>query len=182
MFIDFLDLTSSFTYIFTSQYYFSGMKEKYTGDMTTVGEEFLEKIGVSPKPSVLKSASIIGQGYNLLTDRTMPSQIFENDLVEHDGIIIPKASLYESVNETKEFMEYFEESMSAVQYRMKKLNIGLGVDFKLFSFESRTGITVGNSSSSQSTNKEFSFLMETRNFKLKLGNYQWKGTLTLNPE
>lgn len=148
------------------------MKDKYSGDLTNVGEEFLEQIGVSSKPSVLKSASIIGQGYNLLTDRTVPAQIFANDSYEHDGIIIPKGSLYERVNETKEFMEYFEESMNAVQYRMKKLNIGLDVDFKMFSFDSRTGITVGNSSSANSQKKEFSFLLETRNFKLKYGNFK----------
>ena len=61
--------------------------------MSKVGEEFLTKIGVSSEPTVLKSASIIGQGYNLLTDRTLPSQIFENELVEHDGMIIPKVAL-----------------------------------------------------------------------------------------
>ena len=64
-------------------------------------------------------------------------------------------------HETKEFMEYFEESVKAVQYRMKKLNISLGGDFKMFSSGTRTGITVGNSSSSQSSTKECENVLTT---------------------
>ena len=155
------------------------MKGKYKGHLSKVGREFLNKIGVSSKPSILKSASIIGQGYNILTDKTMAPQIFVNELIDHDGIMIPKASLYEKVNETKEFMEYFEESRQAVEYRMKKLNISLGIDLELLPIGSRTGMTIGQSKENNSSNVVYSFLMESRNFKLKMGNYS---SLTVTDE
>ena len=153
-----------------------GVKDCHSNTITQVGEEFLEKhLGMKNSPVAIESVSIIGQGYNILNDRPVPSQAMQFQTTIQDGVVIPTCASRERINESKTFMEYLEEENQVVNSRMKKLNINLDVDYKLFSFEARAGFTSATNATMSSTNKEYSFLLERRDFKLKLANFKHPG-------
>ena len=120
----------------------------------------------------LRTAGVIGEGYNILTDRTVPSKALVLEFMEKDDMIIPKEATYTLVNETAQEGEHFEDEDKAVGHRLQKMNIGLEVDFKLFKFGSRAGMNTGSLSEMQSSNKEISMLYEVRDFQLTLGNFE----------
>ena len=120
----------------------------------------------------IRTAGIIGEGYNVLTDKTVPSKALMLEFIEEDHMIIPKEATFVMVNETEQFMEHFEDEAEAVSHRLQKMNISLDVEYKLFSFGSRAGMNTGSLSAMQSSNKEVSMLYEARDFQLTLGNFQ----------
>ena len=88
------------------------------------------------------------------------------------GVAIPTCAKLERVQETKSFMEVFEDEQSYTQSRLKNLNVNLAVKPSIFKMECRAGYNKKSDSTSSSSMSEYSFLFEQRLFELKLGNYK----------
>ncbi len=85
------------------------------------------------------------------------------------GIVIPTCAKLEKVQQTRYFMDEFENDESCTQSRLKSLNVNLNVNVKM---GCRAGYNMKNDSISSSSTSEYSFLFEQRMFELKIGNYE----------
>ena len=96
------------------------------------------------------------------------------------GVVIPKCAKFEKVQQTRSFMEMFENHKSYTQSRLKSLNVNLAVDPNIVMMGCRAGYNIKNdstlsstsSSTSSSSSSKDSFLFEQRMFELKMGNYR----------
>ena len=88
------------------------------------------------------------------------------------GLVIPKCAKFEKVQQTKSFMEMFENHKSYAQSRLRSLNVNLAVNPNIVKEGSRAGFNMKNASTSSSSTSEYSFLFEQRIFELKMGNYE----------
>ena len=69
---------------------------------------------------------LIGQGFNILNDKSTPSQIMKYETITTDyGIVIPSCAKFEKVLETRSFMDQFDDEGEYVQSRLTKLNVVL---------------------------------------------------------
>jgi hypothetical protein len=107
-----------------------------------------------------------------LTDKSVASQVMKFDLTTKYGIKIPTCAKFEKVQQSRSFMEEFQDEESYTQSRMKSLNVNLAVKPCIFKMECRAGYNKKNDSTSSSSMLEYSFLFEQRLFELKLGNYE----------
>ena len=144
-------------------------------EISSTGRKMLEekfKIAVNPSWNLLDSGRLIGQGYNILTDKSVAAQVMKFDVTNKFGFAIPKCAKFEKVQETKSFMEVFEDEKSYTQSRLRSLNVNLAFKPKIFKMDSRAGYNKQSNSTSSSSASEYSLLFEQRLFELKLGNYK----------
>ena len=87
------------------------------------------------------------------------------------GIAIPACAKFEKVQQSKSFMEVFEDDQSYAQSRLKSLNVNLAIKPDILKMDCRAGYSKKDSTTSSSTS-EYSFLFEQRMFELKIDNYK----------
>ena len=73
------------------------------------------------------------------------------------GMVIPKCA---KDQQTRSFMEMFENHKSYAQSRLKSLNVNLAVSPDIVKMGSRAGFNMKNDSTSSSSTSEYSFLFE----------------------
>ena len=153
-----------------------GMKLKHHDEISGNGEKFLNSMGVKDTTYHVgqDSAAVIAQGYNILNDSIVPSQIFsykESDTKY--GIAIPSLAQLKPVNETQTFMFSYDTKEKLIQDRLAHLNISLNVDVSKFNFSAKAGFNLNSSTSTDahSYSKELSFYLEERMFELSMGNF-----------
>ena len=113
---------------------------------------------------------LIGQGFNILNDKTTLADIMKYETTTTDfGLVIPTCAKFEKVHETRCFMDQFKNDNEYVKSRLTQLNIGLNVEYSMFKMGARAGFNKKNSVSSDSS---YSFLYEERMFKLKMANFE----------
>ena len=155
-----------------------GMQLKHPEDVSCTGEKFLKNIGVKNTTYHIgqDSASVIAQGYNILNDTVVPSQIFSYK--EKDtkyGIAIPGLAQLKPVNETQTFMFSYDTKKKLIHDRLAHLNVSLNVDVNKFAFSGKAGFNLSSSTSTDSHSQEISFYMEERLFELSMGNFKDPG-------
>ncbi|CAB4041517.1 sonic hedgehog, partial [Paramuricea clavata] len=113
---------------------------------------------------------LVGQGYNILTDKSVATQVMKFDVTKTQyGIAIPKCVKFEKVQQTRSSMDQFENDESYTQSRLVNLNVSLNVEQNVMA-GCRAGCNKSNNSTSSTS--EFSFLFEQRMFEIKIGNYK----------
>ena len=143
-------------------------------EISTTGKKMLQErfnIKMNPPCKLLQSGRLIGQGYNILTDKSVAAQVMNFDVMIKYGIAIPVCAKFKKVQQSRSFMEEFEDEISYTQSRLKSLNVNLNVKPGIFRMGNRAGYNKKVATSSSSTS-EYSFLFEQRLFELKLGNYR----------
>ena len=144
-------------------------------EISTTGKKMLQErfnIKMDPPCKLLPSGRLIGQGYNILTDKSVATQVMNFDVMIKYGMPIPVCAKFEKVQQSRSFMEVFEDEKSYTQSRLKSLNVNLNnVKPDIFKMSNRAGYNkkVATSSFSKS---QYSFVLEQRLFELKLGNYR----------
>ena len=98
----------------------------------------------------------------------MKFDVFETEY----GVVIPTCAKFETVQQTRYFMDEFENDESYAQSRLKCLNVNLAVDPGMLNMGCKAGYNMKNHSTSSSSTSEYSFLFEQRIFELKIGNYE----------
>ncbi len=88
------------------------------------------------------------------------------------GIVIPTCAKFEKVQQTRYFMDEFENDESCTQSRLKSLNVNININPGMMKIDCRPGYNMKNHSTSSSSTTEYSFLFEQRMFELKIGNYE----------
>ena len=151
-----------------------GMKLKHQDEISGNGEKFLNFMGVKDTTYHVgqDSAAVIAQGYNILNDSIVPSQIFlyqESDTKY--GIAIPALAKLKPVNETQTFMFSYDTKEKLIQDRLAHLNVSLNVDVSKFNFSAKAGFNLNSSTSADAHSKELSFYLEERMFELSMGNF-----------
>ena len=152
-----------------------GMQFKHPDEITGPGKKFLKEMGV--KDTIYHvgqdSASVIAQGYNILNDTVVPSQIFSYK--EKDtkyGIAVPALAKLKPVNETQTFMFSYDSKSKLIHDRLAHLNVSLNVDVNKFAFSSKAGFNLSSSTDTDYSSQEISFYMEERLFELSMGNFK----------
>ena len=144
-------------------------------EISPIGRQMLHekfKVAENPPNKHLESARLVGQGYNILTDKSVAAQVMHFDTVTIKyGATIPACAKFERVQQSRSFMEEFKDEVSYTQSRLKSLNVNLNVKPDIFRMSNRAGYNKKVATSSSSTS-EYSFLFEHRLFELKLGNYK----------
>ncbi len=122
----------------------------------------------------INSDRVIGQGYNILTDKSATAQVMKFDVYKTEyGVVIPTCAKFEKVQQTRYFMDEFENDESYTQSRLKCLNVNLNsINLGMLKMGCRAGYNMKNHSTSSSSTSEYSFLFEQRMFELKIGNYE----------
>ena len=116
---------------------------------------------------------LIGQGFNVLNDKSTPSQIMMYKTMTTDfGLVIPTCAKFEKVLETRSFMDQFESDSEYVQSRLTQLNVSLNVEYGMFNMAARAGFNKTKNANSKSSVTEYSFLYEERMFELKMANFK----------
>ena len=88
------------------------------------------------------------------------------------GLVIPKCVKFAKVQQTRSFMEIFEDEKSYAQSRLKSFVVSFAVNPDIVRMNSRAGFNIKNDSTSSSSTLEDSLLFEQRIFELKMGNYE----------
>ena len=157
-----------------------GMKLKHQDEISGNGEKFLNSIGVKDTTYRVTqgSAAVIAQGYNILNDSIVASEIFSYEVSDTKyGIAIPALAKLTPVNESRTFMSSYDTEEKLIQDRLAHLNVSLNVDVTKFKLAAKAGFNL-NSSTSASTDtqsKELSFYLEERLFELSMGNFMSDG-------
>ena len=117
---------------------------------------------------------LIGQGFNILNGKNMPTQIMTYETTTTDyGVVIPSCAKFEKVLETRSFMDQFESDREYVQSRLRQLNVSLSVNVDMLkTMEVRAGFNNRKNTANNSKVTEYSFLHEQRMFKLKMANFK----------
>ena len=113
---------------------------------------------------------VIGQGYNILTDKSVAEVMKFNDVAINYGIAIPACTKFEKVQQSRSFMEEFKDETSYTQSRLKNLNVNLAVKPDIFKMDCRAGYNKKSNSTTSSCTSKYSFLFEQRLFELKIDN------------
>ena len=133
--------------------------------------EFLEYLGVRNVELINADNSVllIGNGYNLLTNKTTTQRILKYQLRDsRHGVCIPEAATFDLINKTKQYMTEFSGFQDRVAYRLQNLGISFTVSENVFqSYGSWAYGGKQSSIESSSTNIHF-FLKEHRVFKVTL--------------
>ena len=122
------------------------------------------------------SASVIGQGYNIITDKPVFAQILTFSAVNETkfGCTIPSCAQIVKANDTREYQMDFESSESYVKFRLK--NLGLNVDLaqSISSIAPKIGANTDwkDNSTDQSTKSSKTSLTEYRIAKVSIGNFE----------
>ena len=148
--------------------YFLGVEISSTGQKM-LQEKFKMTIKKPFKLSESDLGYLIGRGYNILTDTSVDAPVMKFDETTKFGITIPSCAKFKKVQQSKSFMEVFEDEESYTQSRLKNLYINLAVKPGIFRMSKRAGYNKKIATSSSCTS-EYSFLFEQRLFELKLGN------------
>ena len=85
--------------------------------------------------------------------------------------VVPDCAKFEKVQQSRSFMEVFNDNESYTRSRLKSLNVNLTAKSGIFEMNDTAGYNVKVATSSSFTS-EYSFLFEQRLFELKLGNYR----------
>ena len=147
------------------------------GQMNFPVTDFLHTLKIPDKQAIDISHSamrVIGQGYNILNKQIVPSSIFSFDKRQTQfGIVVPDIAELARVNETFEFMEFFESEEDLQRARLGSFNINLtnhsALLNKLCGLEV-PGYNKFATTDSDENSIDFSFLLEQRIFELKLGD------------
>ncbi|CAB4007531.1 Hypothetical predicted protein [Paramuricea clavata] len=127
------------------------------------------EIAMDPGETAFDTGSLVGQGYNILTNRSAATQVFKFDVTKTQyGIAIPKCAKFEKVQQTRNYMDQFENYESYTESRLKNLNVSIGVNPNVLKMGNRAGYNRDD----YSTSSEVSFLFEQRMFEIKFGNYE----------
>ena len=159
-----------------------GLRFKHQKEISYAGKKFLNKVGLVDTIHKFDkaSAAVITQGYNILTDTTLPSQIYSYEEVDTKyGIAIPAPAKLIPVNKTQEFMKSFNSKEELIKERLSQLNVSLNVDHKKLNFGPKAGLNLIASTSTGKDaiggNKNVSFYVEERIFELNMGNFMDNG-------
>ena len=143
--------------------------------ISSTGRQMLQNkfnIAMNSTRNFLETVRLIGQGYNILTDKSVAAQVIHfDDVAMKYGIAIPTCAKFEKVQQSRGFMEVFEDEKSYTQSRLKNLNVNLAVKPNIFKMDLRAGHNMKSDSTTSSSTSEYSFLFEQRLFELKIGNY-----------
>ena len=117
---------------------------------------------------------LIGQGYNILNDKEMPTQIMMYETMTTGyGVVIPTCAKFEKVRETRSFMDQYESVSKYIQSRLSQLNVSLSVNLAMLKpMEVKAGFNNTKNTSNDSSVTEYSFLYEERMFQLKMANFK----------
>ena len=88
------------------------------------------------------------------------------------GIAIPKCARFEKVQQSRSFMEVFEDEVAYTQSRLESLNVGRTGKPGIFKMDYRAGNNMKKAATSSSSMSEYSFLFEHQLFELKFENYK----------
>ena len=88
------------------------------------------------------------------------------------GIVMPTCAKFEKVNETRSFMDKFEDQQSYTKSRLSNLNVSLDVEYQMFNAQGRAGYNQSTSATGDYSATEYSYLSEQRMFELKIANYE----------
>ena len=131
----------------------------------------------------LSIGDLVGQGYNILTDKPTSVQIMDFETEERDfGFVLPTCAKVEKVNRTQSFLGQYKDEKSYVQSRLAHLNVGLEVQHDVFSMGARAGFNRSESSSGESSNSGYSVLHERRMFKVKIANFKEENGITFTKD
>ena len=140
-------------------------------ELSQATRDFLEHLQVTDGiPSTLDDEMLlIGQGYNILTDKTVPRSILKLDSRNTKlGVAVPTPAKIVKLNQTRFFMHNFQSKEELFRKRQNSLNISLNIDLALYKGGGRAGFSVGDESSDWSSVQEYSFLVEQRFFQVSI--------------
>ena len=117
---------------------------------------------------------LIGQGFNILNDKTTLTDIMKYETTTTDfGVVIPTCAKFEKVHETRCFMDQFKNDNEYVKSRLSQLKVCLNVEYDMFNMATRAGLNkTQNANSNSSSVTEYSFLYEQRMFELEMANFK----------
>ena len=144
------------------------------GEDGVMATNFLLDLGVKDlAPSIMNTVGVIGQGYNIMHENTVPDRIFhyETEKDTQCGFLVPEPVSFTKVNQSVTFMDTFESEGQMVTARMRSLNVSMDVDVKTFSMKGKFGYNTTSASSVNSSSSEISVLNEQRLFELSFTDY-----------
>ena len=145
-------------------------------DLQSEQLDFVKSLGLkksNPLNVLDEGFRLIGQGYNLISDKSTDPEMFKYELRDtKKGILVPASAKFTKMLQTVTFMEHCESAETMMKSRMKHLNVNLSVDYKVC-FSAKAGFSYESSSSSESTSqqKDHSFLLEQRVFQISMANF-----------
>ena len=120
-------------------------------------------------------AEFIGQGYNIILDKSVPAQIMTFSEVDDTkfGFRIPAWAQIVKVNETREYQMDFQSDESHMASRLQNLGLNVELAQTILSMAPQFGVSTSskNNSSDQSTKTTKSSLTEYRVVKINIGNF-----------
>ena len=135
--------------------------------------QLMKSLGIPDSNASLECCRLIGNGYNIFTDRSAAGQIFDFETVDSVyGIAIPTCAKFVEVIETKKFLEEFKDKSSFVRQRMTNLGLAMPKSALLFRVEGRAGFNYVAEAAEEHSTREFSFLFQQRLLQLKIGNFK----------
>ena len=116
---------------------------------------------------------ILGQGYNMFTGNTAPSDIFDHSTKSSNyGLIIPKSAKVSRLHDARTFMD-LQKSKKETNSTLKNPNNSLAIEnSSSFLFESRAGYNTETSEMTTDSSSEYSFYIEHRLEELRMGNFE----------
>ena len=142
-------------------------------DESNVVKDFMLYLGVQDKQPVDVCDSairVIGQGYNIMSGKTVTSAIFSfGKRNTKSGLLVPETAGFARANETFEFLEFFEDRTEMQKALAQALNINFHIDSETAGqFQGSGGYNRIKGSKSENSQTEISFLFEQRLFELNL--------------
>ena len=128
------------------------------------GIKFLKHLGV-PKSIVSISqlaTPLIGYGFNILNDNSIPTKLFiDQEVITKYGIMIPSFSKIAPVSDLATFLEGYENVNELMKARLSNLNVSVDINTSTFQYPGRPGFNTPGST-------ELTFLLEERLFEISL--------------
>ena len=127
----------------------------------------------SLQPNVTRNMLMfVGGGFDIFNDEKKPFEIFKMKSGEMRadsfGIILPNGMELYTDQQTRSFMDYFQNQEQYVKRRLTQLNLNLNVNDSLFGMKMRAGNFTAAANANSNSAVECSFLLEKRLFKVEL--------------
>lgn len=134
--------------------------------------------GISYRFRIFLLAEFVGQGYNIIVDKSVPAQIMTFSGVNDTkfGFRIPACAQVDKVNESREYQMDFKSDESYMASRLKNLGLNVELAPTILSMAPQFEVSKSwkNDKNGQSTKTTKSTLTECRIGKISIGNFKSK--------
>ncbi|CAB3977220.1 Hypothetical predicted protein [Paramuricea clavata] len=135
-----------------------------------------QKFGIKSERDSFNPAEFVGQGYNIIVDKSVPAQIMTFSDVDDTkfGFRIPTCAQIIKVNETREYQMDFTSDESYMESRLRNLGLNIDLAPTVLKMVPQFGVSTSwkNDSSGQSSKTTKSSLTEYRIVKINIGNFE----------